>query len=469
MWWVRPRLPIAPSPVIPLQLGGIRNTNGTVNLANSLISGNSATTAQEVANTPGHTINAAANNLFGHNGQTNSQAFDHFTPSGSDINATTDGTGTALANILDTTLQNNGGNTQTHALVSGSPALNRGNNAAPINLVESDLGLDLNNDGDMTDTLTQVREIAWEQRGHGFNRRHDNGTIDIGAYELQTHVPTAIGLSNNAVLENAALGTGVAILFTTDADVGDAHTYTLVAGTGDTDNGTFQIVGNQLQTNGSIDYETQTSHSIRVQTNDGKGGTFEQALTINVTDINEVVPVGGDGTINGTANNDFLFGMANNDTINGLAGRDFLIGQGGDDLLVGGAGADILLGQAGADHYQYNALDESVLGTIDTVSGFDQTEGDRFDINPIAITNAYYAGNLTAQTSLSDAADVAASEFASHEAVFFHYVGRVHLMVDGGTNTYEAANDLLLQVSQFTFKAGDGTAASALTVSDYFV
>ncbi len=110
--------------------GGIFN-GGTATLVRSLISGNAAPSGWEAYNKPDSgyysppgIINSANYNLFGHSGESNAQAFSNFTPSGSDISATSDGTmPTALASILDTTLQNNGGGTLTHALVTGSPAV----------------------------------------------------------------------------------------------------------------------------------------------------------------------------------------------------------------------------------------------------------------------------------------------------------------------------------------------------------
>ena len=66
-------------------------------------------------------------------------------------------------------LQNNGGVTETHALLAGSPAINAGSNA---------LAVDQNN-----------QPLATDQRGAGFPRIV-GGTVDIGAFESQA-VPTA--------------------------------------------------------------------------------------------------------------------------------------------------------------------------------------------------------------------------------------------------------------------------------------
>jgi len=78
-----------------------------------------------------------------------------------------------ITKILDTTLEDNGGSTLTHALVSGSPAIDAGNN----NRVSVGLTTD--------------------QRGIGFNRIVDGNNdtiaiIDIGAFEVQPSSSTSV-------------------------------------------------------------------------------------------------------------------------------------------------------------------------------------------------------------------------------------------------------------------------------------
>ena len=99
--------------------------------------------------------------------------------------------------------------------------------------------------------------------------------------------PTAINLSNSSVAENQPSGTVVGNLTDTDSDVGDTATFTLVSGTGSTDNASFQIVANQLQTAASFDFETKNSYSIRIQVTDAGGLTFEQAFPISISNVNE--------------------------------------------------------------------------------------------------------------------------------------------------------------------------------------
>ncbi|MDD2782018.1 LamG-like jellyroll fold domain-containing protein, partial [Sulfuricurvum sp.] len=72
---------------------------------------------------------------------------------------------------------------------------------------------------------------------------------------------------------------------------GNTHTYTLVAGTGSTDNTSFTISGNQLKTNAIFNYEIDNSYSIRVRTTDQGGLFFEKAFTITVSNLNEAPTV----------------------------------------------------------------------------------------------------------------------------------------------------------------------------------
>ncbi len=103
--------------------GGIAHVaDNELLIAGSIVSGNTGNGNELVDATGGGLITELS--VLGDDSQTSADAFDGFTPDASDIVATSDGTDpTALTDILDTTLQNNGGPTVTHALVSGSPAI----------------------------------------------------------------------------------------------------------------------------------------------------------------------------------------------------------------------------------------------------------------------------------------------------------------------------------------------------------
>ena len=118
------------------------------------------------------------------------------------------------------------------------------------------------------------------------------GTLRGTAYILRLNVapnltPTGVNLTGRSIAENATIGTTVGTFSTNDPNPGDTFTYTLVAGTGSTDNASFTIVGNQLQSNAAFDFETKGSSAIRVRTTDQGGLSFEMIFIVTVTNVNE--------------------------------------------------------------------------------------------------------------------------------------------------------------------------------------
>lgn len=162
--------------------GGGITTFGPVTLTNSTVAGNTASNGNgggilvqnPTAVTMKNTIVAANTLAAGGAGPDLSGTF-----ASQDYNliGNTSGvtfTGTTTHNVTNINpllgpLANNGGPTLTHALLACSPALNAGGNA---------LALDQNGSPLLTD-----------QRGAGFNRI-SNGTVDMGAFELQAAAPT---------------------------------------------------------------------------------------------------------------------------------------------------------------------------------------------------------------------------------------------------------------------------------------
>jgi hypothetical protein len=108
--------------------------------------------------------------------------------------------------------------------------------------------------------------------------------------------PTDIVLSSTAINENNSIGAVVGTLSATDQDVGDTAVYTLIAGAGDNDNGSFTITGTSLKLTPVADYEVKSSYSVRVRISDGGGLTYEELFAITINDINEA-PVGAIKTI----------------------------------------------------------------------------------------------------------------------------------------------------------------------------
>ena len=121
----------------------------------------------------------------------------------------------------------------------------------------------------------------------------NNGQFTLARY-LNTptppanQAPTDLSLSATTINENVAINTVVGNFSSTDPDTGNTFTYSLVSGTGSTDNASFSIInGNQLSINASPDYETKSSYSVRVRTTDQGGLTYEKTLTIGVNNLND--------------------------------------------------------------------------------------------------------------------------------------------------------------------------------------
>ncbi len=98
--------------------------------------------------------------------------------------------------------------------------------------------------------------------------------------------PTDIALSATSIAENAGVNATVGMLSATDPDAGATFTFTLVSGTGSTDNSSFNISGTSLRATASLDFETKSSYSVRLQVSDG-ALTYAEVFTITVTNVNE--------------------------------------------------------------------------------------------------------------------------------------------------------------------------------------
>ncbi len=129
--------------------------------------------------------------------------------------------------------------------------------------------------------------------------------------------PTDILLSANTVQENeTALPKEVGTLSVVDDDNELPYIYELVDGAGDTDNARFEIDGDTLMATGAFDYETQKTASIRVKVTEHYNDhgiittfTFEKALTIDITNVNEA-PVVNNSSKNAEKNETLSFAAA---------------------------------------------------------------------------------------------------------------------------------------------------------------
>lgn len=125
-----------------------------------------------------------------------------------------------------------------------------------------------------------VRIQSADQSGASFVKSFTITLTDVN------ETPTNLLLSNSSVPENAGVNAVVGTLSTVDPDNGESFTYAFAGGQGDTDNQLFNISGNLLRANQSLDFSTQSSYSVRVSTTDGVGNTFERSFEITKVDYN---------------------------------------------------------------------------------------------------------------------------------------------------------------------------------------
>ena len=116
-----------------------------------------------------------------------------------------------------------------------------------------------------------------------------NGTANSTTVVTATSVndtPTDITLSSSSVNQSSGANAVVGTLSNTDVDTGQTYTYTLVAGTGDTNNTSFNISTTSLRANNASVLAAGT-YAVRLDVNDSIAN-FEKAFTITVVD--NVVP-----------------------------------------------------------------------------------------------------------------------------------------------------------------------------------
>ncbi|MGJ0486818.1 MAG: tandem-95 repeat protein [Methylomicrobium sp.] len=301
-------------------------------------------------------------------------------------------------------------------------------------------------------------------------RSTDNGglpfekslTITVGN---GTDAPTAITLAPDTIAENKPSGTVVGDLASTDFDAGDTHTYTLIAGAGDTDNAAFQISGSQLKAAAVFDFETKNSYSIRVRSTDSGSRTFEKTLSVAVTDANDAPSMTAGGILNYSENDpatavDPGLIVADVDSAN-LSGATVLISgnfQSGQDVLEfsaqngitgiydSGAGVLTLTGSATRANYQAALRSVKYLNVSDKPNTTDRavtwTVNDgAADSNGVTSTIHVTAVNDTPVITGQSDVNLSLSEDTPRE------IALADLVVTDPDNAYPAG---------FTLTVGDG-------------
>ncbi len=198
--------------------------------------------------------------------------------------------------------------------------------------------------------------------------------------------PSDILLSNAAVAENAGAGTPVGSLTALDLDGDSAFTFSLLNNAG----GRFALGadGKSIEVKNALllDYEQATSHQVVVRATDGNGASYDETVTIALSDVPNENTGGtsGNDTVSSGSGSDNLSGGAGNDVLSAGGGKDKVNGGTGNDRIIGGAGQDSLTGGSGKDIFAFAAKDTGTSKkTADYITDFSGKGGDRIDLKLI--------------------------------------------------------------------------------------
>jgi serralysin len=194
----------------------------------------------------------------------------------------------------------------------------------------------------------------------------------------------------------------------------------------------------------------------------------------------------GDDTINGGEDNDTINGGGGNDTINegggddtinGGDGNDTINGGGGNDTINGGGGADLLTGSDGSDTFVFQ-FSQSTIASMDRITNFVVNADKIRLLNVSGLSMAAPSTLLQSVCGMSSLEDLVDHAFRGihtqplglYNAMIGEYddggYGRRFLIVNDGVAGYQAATDLLIDVTGCSgYQPGSGF----LNPSSWFV
>jgi hypothetical protein len=191
-------------------------------------------------------------------------------------------------------------------------------------------------------------------------------TLSIGM-TLQNDAPT-VNDQSLSIDENSSNGDVVGTVSMTDPDAGDAHTFTITGGTGQT---AFAINGSTgeitVADSAQLDHEATTSFTLTVEVaDDGSPVKSDTAtITIDLNDLNDIAPVVTGGqtfSIAEIASNGDSVGTVvatDVDTVGSLSGWTIVSGNGDGVFAIDGTTGEITI--ASNANLNYEATNSYVL------------------------------------------------------------------------------------------------------------
>lgn len=133
-------------------------------------------------------------------------------------------------------------------------------------------------------TIVFIRAVAQTNSHYNINQQYykDLGSAQYQAVIRANYPPTDITLTPSYVDENKVADTKIGELTTTDLDVGQGHTYSIISDP----YGAFSLSGSTILSAISYDYETRSSYPVTIQTCD-LYDCFTKAFTITINDVND--------------------------------------------------------------------------------------------------------------------------------------------------------------------------------------
>ena len=418
------------------------NESSTVTLRNTIVTGN---TRGGVANSPDL---EGTYNSEGHNIVRNADGASGFTAPGDQVGTTASPLNPQLGLLAD-----NGGPTQTHALLVGSPALDAGNNA---------LAKDASNNTLITD-----------QRGAGRFANASGGgppaTVDIGAFEFH---PFLEDVSNKTTNEDTTL--------LVPFNIGDGASISSV--TALSDNQTL-VPNANLSVSGSTPMRTLQiipaanlfgTANITITVNESGGGVRNDSFMLTVVSVNDAPTFtkGPDQTVNEDAGSQNITNWATN-----ISPGPNESGQSIFFQITGNTNPSLFsvspVVTAGGNLTYTPALNANGTATItlvlhdegDTANGGQNVSPPQtFVINVIAVNDPPVANNqsVTTPEDIARFITLTASDVDFNPLTFTIVSGPSHgtLSGSGAFRTY-APQANFNGSDSFTFKVNDGQVDSA--------
>ena len=174
------------------------------------------------------------------------------------------------------------------------------------------------------------------------------------------------GAASATVYEDHAVGSAIGLTASSrDPDAVDTVAYSFGSdGSGNPilDNGSFAIdaASGVVTLSAPLDFETATSHSLRIYATDQSGASSYSDFVVSVLNAIEGTP--GNDSLNGTSGPDHIYGYAGNDRLVGGGDNDSIYGGDGVDYITGGFGNDLIDGGSGIDRAGWYQTNQSLGG-----------------------------------------------------------------------------------------------------------